>query len=357
MALHRSDLTPSLKPSTRSQGDILPESPRTAFNPGNACWSGFSPLCLGECVTNGLRSVLQLPTPELSLGSSRSSHESLPQATLNQFEQTFSPIGSSGTDGRIYLMQTLFDVGPSTVVWAFPESTWGRWPCHSFSYCISVMTERDANTVYVVDTSESGAEQLLPPVYECTVDGVVHLWLIVPNRPSADGMVQLSEEQMRAAVEFYDRSNLSSLSLGSHAATILKRDKVVDPYESIREDDDDAGHLPYYPDARDTGTGAGTILLSCADGNEVDAVALAVLLLTLHHSRFDSDSNSPSRGCHEHRGRHAAAARTLGTDGVGPYTAYQASQFIDDDPRVSHIWKGLLEWQDVERVQAALSRA
>ena len=220
------------------------------------------------------------------------------------------------------------------------------------------MTERDANTVYVVDTPESEAEteEPVPPVHECTSDGVIHLWLIVPNRPSADGMVQLSDEQMRAAVEFYDRSSLTSLSLGASASAVTTttvKDKVVDPYDSNRDDDDDnAGYRHHYADAREADAGA--VLLSCADGNEVDAVALAVLLLTRHHSRFNSDSDSHSRSHHDRRYRHAAAARGLGARGIGSYTAYQASQVIDDNPRVSHVWKGLLEWPDVERVQAAL---
>jgi hypothetical protein len=357
MAFYRSDLAPSLKSSARPRRDILPESPRTVLNPGNACWSGLNPFCLGEGIKNGLRSALPTPTPELSPSSSRDSHESLPQATLDQLEQTFSPIGSSDSDARIYLTQTPFDVGPSTVVWNFPEPTWGQWPCHSFSYCISVMTERDANTVYVVDTPES--EEPVPPVHECTSDGVIHLWLIVPNRPSADGMVQLSDEQMRAAVEFYDRSSLSSLNLGASAVTTtttMKKDKVVDPYDSNRDDDDNARYRHYYADAREADAGA--VLLSCADGNEVDVVALAVLLLTRHHLRLDSDSDSYSRGDHmghhDRRYRHAAAARGLGARDIGFYTVYQASQVIDDDPRVSHVWKGLLRWPDVERVRAAL---
>lgn len=359
MAIHCSDLAPSLKSSAKPRRDILLESPRTASNPGNACWSGFNPFCLGEGIKNGLRSVLPSPTPELSPSSSRNSHESLSQATLDQLEQTFSPIGSSDSDARIYLTQTSFEVGPSTVVWAIPEPTWGQWPCHSFSYSISVMTERDANTAYVADTpeSEAEAEEPVPPIYECTLDNVMHLWLVVPNRPSADGMTQLSEEQMRAAVDFYDRSSLSSLSLGAGAGadtvTTVKKDKAVDPYDSNRDDDDDnAGYHHYYADARKAGAGA--VLLSCADGNEVDAVALAVLLLTRHHSRFDPDSDSCSRGYPDRRHRHAAAARELRPRDVGSYTAYQASQVIDDDPQVSHVWKGLLEWPDVGRVQAAL---
>jgi hypothetical protein len=219
------------------------------------------------------------------------------------------------------------------------------------------MTECDANTMYAVDTPESDAEaeKPVPPVYECTSEGVKHLWLIVSNRPSADGMVQLSEEQMRAAVLFYDRFSLSSLSLGAGAVTTVKKDKTVDPYDSNPDgDNDNAGYRRYCTDAREAGAGAGAVLLSCADGNEVDAVALAALLLTRRHSRFDSDSHS--RGYHDRRYRHTAAARRLrvGAHDIGSYTAYQASQVIDDDPRVSHVWKGLLKWPDVERVQAAL---
>ena len=47
------------------------------------------------------------------------------------------------------------------------------------------MTEQDANTVYVVNASKSEADpkEPLPPVHECTLDGVMLLWLIVPNRP------------------------------------------------------------------------------------------------------------------------------------------------------------------------------
>ena len=223
------------------------------------------------------------------------------------------------------------------------------------------MTERDANTMTVVDTkSEVESEELVPPVYECTMDSVMHLWLVVPNRPSADGVVQLSEEQMRAAVEFYNRSSLSRLSLGAvaRAVTTVKEDKVVDPYDCNQDgNDDNDGYRHYYADAREAGAGAGGVLLCCADGNEVDAVALAVLLLTRHHACLDSDSDSHSRGHHDRRYRHVAAARGLRVRGpdIGSYTAYQASQVIDHDPRVSQVWKGLLEWGDVERVQAVLA--
>jgi hypothetical protein len=236
------------------------------------------------------------------------------------------------------------------------------------------MTERDANAVYTVNTSEDDSdseeeesdspESPLPPVYECTLDGVMHLWLIVPSRPSADGKVQLSEEQMRAAVKFYDRSGLG-MGPGSATTATRKNEKaVVDPYDRKREEGgkyDDTGNRHPYADARDAGAGAGAVLLSCADGNEVDAVALAVLLLTRHHSRSRSRSHPrPSRGNDRLRRLHAARGCGLGAahsachGGAGSYTAYQASRLIDDDPQVSHVWKGLLEWQDVECVQAAL---
>ena len=368
MAFHHFDQTPSFKSSARLQRDILPESLRTT---DVACWSGFNQLCLGERVKNGLRGVLQPPKPPL--GSRRSLHESL--LTLDPLENTFSPIDSSSSDARIYLTQTPSDAGPSTVIWASPKPTWGQWPCLSFSYCISVMTERDASAVYAVDTpgSESDSdldldldseiESPLPPVYECTLDGVMHLWLIVPSRPSVDGMVQLSEEQMRAAVEFYDRSSLSlSLSSGppgsgaASTATIGKA--VVDPYDCKRgdDDDDDPGYHHYCADARDAEAGAGAVLLSCADGNEVDAVALAVLLLARQyshsHPRGHDRGRSATGGVRP--GAYGDAVAASVCHGVGSYTAYQASRLIDDDPQVSHVWKGLLEWQDVERVQAAL---
>jgi hypothetical protein len=182
----------------------------------------------------------------------------------------------------------------------------------------------------------------------------MHLWLIVPSRPSAGGIVQLSDEQMRAAVKFYDRS---SLSMGSGSAATNEK-AVVDPYDRKREESQDAGNHHSYADARDAaaGAGVGAVLLSCADGNEVDAVALAVLLLTRHHSPSHS-LRTYSRVNERLRRLHAARGCGPGghaCHGIGLYTAYQASKFIDDDPRVSHIWKGILDWQDVERVQAAL---
>ena len=322
-------------------------------NPDIACWSGFNPLCLCEGVKNGLHDVQQSPEPSLS--SRRRAPGSPP--TLDQLEETFSHVGSSSSesDAGIYLMQTASDAGPSTVVWAAPELTWGQWPCLSFSFCISVMTELDAKAVYVTDSSGSDSdsevlfkpESPLPPVYECTLDGVRHLWLIVPSRPSVDGMMQLSEEQMRAAVGFYDRSSLSSGSNAAATATATKDKATVDPCDCKRKDDDNDGsqYHCYYADERDTG--AGTVLLSCIDGNEVDAAALAVLLLTRHRSQ--THSWNAARGL-----RVRADADAVDDFGSESYSSYRASRLVDEDPRVSHVWKGLLEWQDVERVQAAL---
>jgi hypothetical protein len=125
------------------------------------------------------------------------------------------------------------------------------------------------------------------------------------------------------------------------------------PYNSSQDgNDDNAGYRHYYGNAREAGPGAGEILLTYAEGSEVDAVAVAVLLLTRHHSRFDSYS----RGHYERRYRHVAGVRGLrvGARDIRSYSAYQASQVIDQDPRVSHVWEGLLGWQDAGRVQAEL---
>jgi len=47
--------------------------------------------------------------------------------------------------------------------------------------------------------------------------------------------------------------------------------------------------------------------------------------------------------------KHTASEWTRTRD-IGSYTAYQTPQVIDDDPRVSHVWKGLLEWRDMKPV-------
>ena len=209
-------------------------------------------------------------------------------------ENAFSPIGAS-SGVRLSLTQTPPDAVPSTVMWALPQPAWGQWPSHSFSYCISVLTERDARATYVVSAPS------LPPVYECTMDGVEHLWLVVPSRLSAGGQMQLTEDQMRAAVKFCERAGPATPDAGYCV-------------EACEE---------------------GAVLLSCAEGNEVDAVALAVLLLA-----------------HQSRGYDYWRVRGEHDGPNGP--AYRASRLIDDDPGVSYVWKGLLGWQDVERVQAAL---
>jgi hypothetical protein len=153
------------------------------------------------------------------------------------------------------------------------------------------------------------------------MDCVEHLWLVVPSRPSADGQMQLTEEQMRAAVEFYERVAAATTS----TATISDKEAA----DGCGREENDAG---YCAEACEKGE----VLLSCADGNEVDTIALAVLLLAHqsceygHHRRMRSERGGAN----------------------GP--AYHASHLIDDDPGVSYVWKGLLGWQDVERVQAAL---
>ena len=223
----------------------------------------------------------------------------------------FSPIGAS-KGVRISLTMNPPDVVPSTVVWALSQPAWGQWPSHTFSYCISVLTENDARTAYVLSASP------LPPVYECTMDCVEHLCLIVPRRPSAGGQMQLTEEQMRAAVKFYERAG----------ATDEKAEKEATARDCCSLNGTDAGYCAETCEE-------GAVLLSCADGNEVDAVALAVLLLA-HQSR-DYDCQCKLDG----HGRPN-----------GP--AYRASRLIEEDSGVSYVWKGLLGWQDVERLQVEL---
>ncbi|KAH9969936.1 hypothetical protein BJV74DRAFT_799341 [Russula compacta] len=305
------------------------EIPHVASTPDSPRWSGLSPLNLAERVKNGLLAVLKPRDRKLSSDFPGSPHES--PLALDDGEQAFSPIGArTGASARLFLTRNPPNTVPSTVVWASPQPAWGQWPCHSFSHCISVLTERDAKVAYVLDPSELP----LPPVYECTMDCVLHLWLVVPSRPGCvdrdgdgdgSGLTQLSEEQMRAAVEFYEYSGTTKATNNDEAEVAMEEDG----YSSGSEED-----ARYYVGSREAGA---AVLLSCAEGNEVDAVALAVLLLAHHSRRCD---RRLSRGRGERCG--------------GSSPTYRASQLIDDDPGVSHVWKGLLEWQDVERVQAAL---
>ncbi len=304
MPLHSSHLTLSFEPSTTLHHDAVHDTLHTTSIPVSACRSGLNPIGLGDRMKNRLRGVLQLPG--LSPGSPERPQESMPKL---DDEKAFSPIGAS-SGVRLSLTQTPPDAVPSTVMWALPQPGWGQWPSHSFSYCISVLTERDARATYVVSAPS------LPPVYECTMDGVEHLWLVVPSRPSAGGQMQLTEDQMRAAVKFCERAG---------PATPDEEDADAD---SCGSEGDDAG---YCVEACEEGA----VLLSCAEGNEVDAVALAVLLLA-----------------HQSRGYDYWRVRGEQDGPNGP--AYRASRLVDDDPGVSYVWKGLLGWQDVERVQAAL---
>ena len=106
--------------------------------------------------------------------------------------------------------------------------------------------------------------------------------------------MRLSEGQLRGAVEFYERT--------------------------VATCDD------------------GAVLLACAYGHEVDTVGLAVLLLACHFRDYD---------CGPQHGKDG-----VGYGGSG--SAYHASRLIDDDPSLSYVWKGLLMWQDVERVEAVV---
>jgi hypothetical protein len=127
--------------------------------------------------------------------------------------------------------------------------------------------------------------------------------------------MQLTEEQLRAAVRFYERA----------AALDEEKAEEKEVLDGLGADDG------YWAETCEEGA----VLLSCADGNEVDTVALAVFLLA-HQSRDDD--------C------------WLELDGHGfpNGPAYRASLLIEEDPGVSYVWKGLLGWQDVERLQVAL---
>jgi hypothetical protein len=304
MAFHSSHLTPFESSTTLHNDTIHEKLDYTTSVSDSACRPALNPLGLGERIKNGLRAVLKPPL-ELSLGSESAecSEESL-LLLDDEDESAFSPIvASKGTGAvRLALMRTPPNTTPSTVVWA-PASRqppiWGQWPSHVFSHCISVLTERDARAAYMFSAID------LPSVYECTIDCVEHLWLVVPSRPSTDGQMQLTEEQMRAAVEFYERA-------GTAAAIATNSEEAVNSCGSSWEGNE-AGY-------RAEACEEGAVLLSCANGIEVDAVALAVLLLARQSNGL----------------------------------AYLASRLIGDDLGVSYVWKGLLGWQDVERLQATL---
>lgn len=298
-------LIPSFKSLTVPHQNTVHERLHAPLIPESAPRPGFNPQSFGEHIRNRPRGVRQLP--ELSLVSAGSSQVSL--LALDD-PNAFSPIGAS-KGVRVSLTITPPDMVPSTVVWALSQPAWGQWPSHTFTYCISVLTENDAKAAYVFGASP------LPPVYECTMDCVEYLWLIVPQRPSAGGKMQLTEEQMKAAVKFYERAG----------ATDEKAEKSFTDCCGLKGDG--AGRCAEICEE-------GAVLLSCANGNEADAVALAVLLLA-HQSR-GYDYQCVLDGHH----------------GGPSVAAYGASRLIEEDPGVSYVWKGLLGWQDVERLQAAL---
>ena len=263
---------------------------------GGACWSALSPLPANLCerVKTGLRTVRSAAGPHPRSGVPIPSD--LPEAA-------FSVLGGSGA--RLFLAQMPADAPLPTVVWANPqkqgqEVTWGQWPCHTFTHCVTVLTERHARTLYELD------EEPLPPVVDCALDGVAHLWLVVPPRGRSAETRELqrsilSDEQMCAAVEFAEG-----------AAGVEMRD--------------------------------GPILLACSERNEVDVAALAVLLLARRRARSSEPAPFPDRRFRQ-RGKRAQA---------GCEPTYQAARLLDDDPGVSLVWKGLLGWQEVERLQAVL---
>ncbi|KAI0291068.1 hypothetical protein B0F90DRAFT_1824313 [Multifurca ochricompacta] len=224
-----------------------------------------------------------------------------------------------------------------------PALSWGEWPCQSFAYCISVLTEWDAFAIYDLDdTAHSYSNSCrfpIPPVYECTIDGVAHMWLLVPFRPNVEGSMQLTNEQMRLAVEFYDRACNSS-SRG--AARRSSNTTPVSPTTSTMMDDDE-----YWgrEGEREEDDEREPILLTCIEGNEVDILGLAVLLLARQINRDMFQVGDPSfygRNWGEKLGR------------VASTMVYRTSQTIDDDPNVAQIWKGLMSWEDMDRVQDVL---
>lgn len=250
-----------------------------------ARWSALRPLpaTLCERVKTGLRAVRGVAGPQ-----ARSDGEKRPPIPNDRPEAAFSALGGGA---RLFLAQMPPNAPPPTIVWQQQGQgvTWGQWPCHSFTHCVTVLTERNARSLYELD------EAPLPPVWECALDGVAHLWLIVPPRGAHERSI-LSDAQMRSALEFVNAAQA------------------------------------------DEGGEGGPIMLACAEGNEVDVAALAVMLLARRRSRLE---RVPDR---RFRQRSERALEPT----------YQAARQLDDDPGVSLIWKGLLGWQDVERLQAVL---
>ena len=263
-------------------------------------WSALRPLpaSLRECVRTGLRAVRSATGPR-----------TIPN---DRPEAAFSALDGASGGARLFLAQMPPNAPPPTIVWAGPQGqgvAWGQWPCHTFTHCITVLTERNARASYEIDEDED-ADAPLPPVSAGTLDGVAHLWLIVPPPPprgTARLLSALSDAQMRAAVEFVD-------------AAVAEEETLL--------------------------------LLACAEGNEVDVAALAVLLLARRSTSAGSRRPAVAEraptfpDCRaRQRGERALA---------GCAQTYRAARILDDDPGVSLVWKGLLGWQDVERVQAVL---
>lgn len=270
-------------------------------------WSALRPPSLPanlrERVKTGLRAVRAATGPHV-----RPIPHDRPEAAFSAIEASSSSHGRRGA--RLFLAHMPPDAPPPTVVWASQGQgvAWGQWPCHSFTHCITVLTERSARALYDIALDDDDAP--LPPVNACALDGVAHLWIIVPPRHAgaARGRSVLSDEQMRAAVEFADAA---------------------------------AG-----------GDSPGQMLLACAEGSEVDVAALAVLLLARAGGSTRPAASAGHDAFPDRRGRSQRRGEQRALEGCAQ--TYQAARLLDDDVGVSLVWKGLLGWQDVERVQAVL---
>ncbi|KAI0061889.1 hypothetical protein BV25DRAFT_1838735 [Artomyces pyxidatus] len=180
-------------------------------------------------------------------------------------EQHFSEVAP-----RIFVGLNLKDQQPSSLAW--PNATqWGQWAALEFSHVVGIATVEEARTIYEFPDP-------FKPVRESTLDNVERMTLTVPMAPdtSTPGLdTRLTLYQLATAGEFLHHA------LEKHDACVL---------------------------------------VSCAEGSEVDAMALVVCFLASY--------------CSE--------------------SAWQVSRRLDEDPNVRDVWKGVLSWQDVEYVQMTL---
>jgi hypothetical protein len=142
------------------------------------------PLNLGERFKNGLNGRGALQPPDTSTGSCPHSSERARTPELDN-QRAFSLIGAS-VGARLCLSQMPPD-------------------------CNSVLTEPEACALYLFTPSP------LLPVYKCTLDGVMHLWLVVLSHLCVGGVMQLSEGQLRAVVEFNERTGAAATACDAGA--------------------------------------------------------------------------------------------------------------------------------------------